>query len=101
MEHFMGYQINFNGAVTPELGQLLHAVEKQLNWHGIHAQGGDMASSASSTGAPGGVNPDTHGLHDPNVVVVGGVALVVGFVVGYVVGKSSASSSSKSSGGAQ
>ena len=94
----MGYQINFSGAVTPELGQLLHAVEHQLNWRGIHVQGGDTASAASaasSTGAPGGEQSDTHNTHDPNVVVVGGIALVVGFVVGYVVGKSSASSSPK------
>ena len=100
----MGYQINFSGAVTPELGQLLHAVEGQLNWRGIHAQSGDTASSASaasSTGAPGGESADTHSGHEPSVAVVGTVALVVGLAVGYLVGKSSASSSSKTVGATQ
>jgi hypothetical protein len=92
----MGYQINFNGALTPELAQLLHSVQSQLNLHGLRVQGGGDTSSGASTGSncpPGDkeCSDSNHGGHEPSVVVVAVVALVVGIVIGYVIGKRSGS----------
>lgn len=94
----MGYQVNFNGAVTPELGQLLHAVQRQLNFHGLHVQGGSSTDTGSGASTATGCAPgdkecsnSNHGGHEPSVVVVAVVALVVGIAIGYVIGKRSGS----------
>jgi hypothetical protein len=93
----MGYQINFDGAVTAELGQLLHVVQRQLNGYGIHAQ--TPTDTASTVQAASTVEncdltktcPETHPGHGPLVVIVAIVALAVGVVIGYFLGKRSGS----------
>jgi hypothetical protein len=93
----MGYQINFDGSASAELTQLLHSVQRQLNGHGIHAQG--PTDAASTVQAPSAVEnckltktcPDAHGGHVVYIVIITIVALVVGIVIGYLIGKRSAS----------
>lgn len=98
MEHFMGYQIDFNGAVTPELGQLLHSVQRQLHLNGMRVQVGaaDTASGASTSEdcILTKTCPDTHPGHGPDIVIAI-VAFVIGIVVGYFIGKRSATAAVK------
>jgi hypothetical protein len=100
-EHFMGYQISFEGAATAEVAQLLHAVQSQLKGHGIHAQ--TPTDTASTVQAASTVEncdltktcPDTHVGHGPEVVIAI-VALVIGIFIGYYFGKRSVSPTLKS-----
>jgi hypothetical protein len=97
----MGYQINFDGAVTAELGQLLHVVQRQLSGHGIHAQTSTDTTASTVQAASAVENchltktcPDTHGGHGIDVIIVI-AALVIGIGIGYYFGKRSASSTLK------
>ncbi|MGO8856482.1 MAG: hypothetical protein ACLQO1_12325 [Steroidobacteraceae bacterium] len=96
----MSYRISFDGPASADLQQVLHALERQLHWHDIHAQTpADTAASVAAASAvrpcpKGEVCPDnTHGGHEPAVVVIAIVALVVGMVIGYIIGKGSRSTS--------
>ena len=100
----MGYQNNFNGALTPELARLLHSAPRQLNWHGIHVEAATDTASAASTVSncgPGGKDcaNSNHGPHASYefivVVVIAVVALVVGITIGYALGKRSGSAATK------
>ncbi len=80
----MSYQISFDGRASADLQQMLHALERQLNWHGIHAEApGDTAASAGASVVKlcdGKPCPTTIIGHGPLYVIVG---LVVGFIVGF------------------
>jgi hypothetical protein len=123
-EQTMQYTIGFDGAVSAELGQLLHAVEGQLNHRGFQmlAQDSQGASEASPNGVqvpPGngkcdppspecqasghgghspdhGPHPDSgHGGHSPDVIIVAIISLVIGLVAGFLLGKRSGSTTSR------
>jgi hypothetical protein len=94
----MSYQIVFDGTASAELTHLLHAVQRQLNGHGIQMLG-QMDAKAETVSAASAVQPCTKEPcpttivgHDPYLVVAG---VVVGLAVGYALGKRSASANKK------
>jgi hypothetical protein len=83
----MSYQLTFDGAASAELTNLLRAVERQLNWHGMHMQVETEVATQSGTITipPKGPCPNTGSPgHNPNVVadiLIFGIGLVVGAVL--------------------
>lgn len=92
----MNYQLIIEGAVSTELTHLLNAVERQLNWHAIHAQSPGETSAAALSGSqhseyvqfpcPDGVGP--HGPNSPNCIraPLMDMFLYVGIGTGLIVG---------------
>src|SRR5579863_760477 len=98
----MSYQLTFDGAASAELTELLRAVERQLNWHGLHLQlqaeektpdtnntlqkeFSSAAQSGTTTIPPKGPCPNTGSPgHNPNVaadILIFSTGLVVGAVL--------------------
>jgi hypothetical protein len=75
----MSYQIDFTGAASAELTQLLHAVGGQLNGRGLHILG--QADAQAQTPSASTVQPrwtrDCCGCHDTVIVLVTAVVVVV------------------------
>jgi uncharacterized protein YqhQ len=95
----MSYQIGFHGAASAELSQMLHAVERQLNWHGAHVRAltnvqAQEAATPPSTATGESTRPcRDHGCddhprcgHDVVIIVVVAIVVIVSAGVGFGLG---------------
>jgi hypothetical protein len=88
----MSYQISVDGRASADLQQVLHALERQLYWHGIHAETpADMAASEGASAVKlcdGKPCPTTIIGHGPNFIIGLGLGLLLGFVLCRILKKS-------------
>jgi hypothetical protein len=94
----MSYQIVFGGAASTELGQMLHAVERQLNWQGAHVRGLTSVQAQEGVPASTAVGESTRPSldrgcydhprcgHDVVIIVVVAIVVIVAAAVGFGLG---------------
>ena len=96
----MSYRLDFSGVASPELSQLMRAVEGRLNWHavnwqGVQAQAGDTerasARPINPPCKPGEACADNPPENPPSIIVdliaTFAIGLVAGVLIGYLLAK--------------
>lgn len=86
----MEYRIEFDGVVTAELAKLLHSVERGLNGSGLHVQASETGASTVASGSATPPCPTgqvcTDSVKGGHLLLVVGIAIVVGALAGFIAG---------------